>query len=363
MNILWWGRFGNYGPDYPRNRTLMSCMRHLGWTIEEYRPRVSRLGHLEARLHRFEPPDLVWVPCFRQRDIRAASRWASGHGVPLVIDPLISAYDKRVNEKKKYPPESRKARRVLEWERELFSLADIVIADTRGHAEYFRDILNVDENRLLVIPVGAEESLFFPKPQEHKTRSTIPEVLFFGTFISLQGPQVITKAIDLYEGPPVKWRFLGKGPLRSACEQEINRLKASKQTLDVRFEDWIEFEQLAERIRQADILLGVFGEGEKTARVIPNKVYQGMACGKPVITSRSDVYPEALLNNPDSGITWVDANNPQQLGQAVASLAGSPEFIIQEGDRAYRSYVNYFSNEQIIKSLRAIQDKVSRHMQ
>jgi len=361
MNILWWGRFGNYGPDYPRNRTLMACMRQIGWSIEEYRPRLSRLGHLEARFHRFAKPDLVWVPCFRQRDIHAASRWARDHGVPLVIDPLISAYDKRVNERRKYPPDSRKARQLLEWERELFSLADIVIADTRGHAEYFRDILNVDEHRLLVIPVGAEESLFFPEPQEHETRSTIPEVLFFGTFISLQGPQVITRAIEEYEGPPVRWRFLGKGPLRSACEQDIDQLRVSKQSLDVRFEDWIEYEQLAERIRQADILLGVFGGGDKMRRVIPNKVFQAMACGKPVITARSDVYPEALQNDPGSGITWVDASNPQQLSQAVASLASDPGVMVREGERAYRSYVNYFSNEQIIKSVRALEDRVSQH--
>jgi len=360
MNILWWGRFGNYGPDYPRNRTLMGCMRDMGWTIKEYRPRISRLGHLEASLRRFVTPDLVWVPCFRQRDIPAAAQWARSHGVPLVIDPLISAYDKRVNERKKYTPDSRRARRLLEWERRLFALADIVIADTRGHADYFRDTLNVDKKRLQVIPVGAEESLFFPEPQEYGTRSTIPEVLFFGTFISLQGPQVITRAIEEYDGPPVRWRFLGKGPLRQACEQEINRLKSSNPALDVRFEDWIEYEQLAERIRQADILLGVFGGSDKMRRVIPNKVFQAMACGKPVITARADVYPMALLQESDSGISWVAAENPRQLGEAVAELAADMSRRIQGGTHARNSYMKFFSNSEIIRIISSLAELLKK---
>lgn len=358
LHVLWWGRHGNYGPDYPRNRTIMSCMQQMGWTIEQFQPRVSCWGHLEAWLHKFAPPDLVWVPCFRQRDISSAIRWARSHGVPLVFDPLISAYDKRVNERGKYPANSWRARRLLRQESKLFSLADIVIADTRGHYDYFRDKLGVPDARLVVIPVGAEESLFYPNEGDDTATLEIPEVLFFGSFIALQGPQVITRAISIYDGPPVKWRFLGTGPLRTRCEQDVARLRTAAPGIDVRFEDWIPYRELADRIRHADILLGVFGCGEKTLRVIPNKVFQSLACGKPVITIHAEVYPEALLRGSDSGITWVSADNPRELAKAVATLAADSTLRMKYGKQARNIYENFFSNDEIIRKIHSVVERL-----
>jgi hypothetical protein len=135
--VLWWGRFGNYGPDYPRNRTLMSCFSQLGWEVQTFQPRLSQTADLEAALRGFRDIDLVWVPCFRQRDVAAASRWARRKGIPLVFDPLISAFDKQVFERQKFSAASGKGRRLLRWEQECFARANWLIADTQEHAAYF----------------------------------------------------------------------------------------------------------------------------------------------------------------------------------------------------------------------------------
>lgn len=335
--MLWWGRFDK---EYSRNRILRGILSDLGWRIIDFRPNVSSLASLEALLRRVERPDLIWVPCFRQRDIPGARRWARRKGVPLLIDPLISAYDKQVYEKHKYAPENSKAKRLLKWEQDLFQSAELVLADTHAHAAFFQQTLGVDESNLCVVPVGAEEALFRPSPDIHSSNDPL-QVLFCGSFIPLQGVEVIAEAVCCYRGAPVDWTFLGEGPLLTACK---TRLEGRG---DVRFIPWVPYTELPGHIRGADILLGVFGATPKARRVIPNKVFQSLACGRPVVTGRSDAYPQSLLESSESGLKWCGFDDPQALAEAVASLAAQPESLPRLGKAAYASYSNCFSNAHI----------------
>ncbi len=336
--ILWWGRHGNYGPNYPRNRTIIKCLKDLGHEVIEFQPRISKLANLEAKLNAFNNIDLVWVPCFRQRDLSAATRWARKRNIPLVFDPLISAYDKQVNEKKKFTADSGRAKRLLKWEQKLFAKADVVIADTACHKQYFIDQLGCSPDKVAVIPVSAEEALFYPKAAPINPE---PEVLFFGTFIGLQGPSYIADSIKFYEGPSIKLTFLGDGPERPQCEQICQQINNPK--VNVQFEDWIPFHDLPDRIRQADICLGVFGTGEKSFRVIPNKVYQALACGKPVITMRGDAYPAELSTR--EGIDFVSAGAPSEIAEAIGCMLKKNATVLSED--AVKMYSKHFSNQSI----------------
>ena len=339
-SILWWGRFD---PGYSRNRILRQLLLEQGWRLQDFHPLVSGLGDLQAALRRSERPDLVWVPCFRQRDLAAAARWARRHKVPLIFDPLISAYDKQVDERRKLSADSPQAHRLLAWERGLFARADRVVADTPAHAAYFQQVLGVPRERLGVLMVGAEEGLFAPCPP-HAPGDPL-ELLFFGSFIPLQGPEVIVQAARLCAAANVSWILLGNGPLRSRCEQLAQDLH------NVRFEDWFPYERLPQRICRADILLGIFGDTAKAGRVVPNKVYQALACGRALVTRRSDAYPSELLEERHSGIVWVPAGDPQSLAQAVEDLAADGSALQERGARAQASYRRWFSNAQLSEQL------------
>lgn len=333
--VLWWGRFD---PDYSRNRILRRLLAELGWQVHDFRPRVSVLADIEAGVRRMPRPDLVWVPCFRQRDLTAAHRWARRRGIPLLFDPLISAYDKQVDERGKITSGSTRARRLLQRERALFRRADRVLADTPAHADYFADVLGADRARLAVVYVGAEEALFRPGPPVAAGGGRPLEVLFFGSFIPLQGPQVVVEAARRYRGPPVTWTLLGRGPLRAACEA------AAAGSASVRFEDWLPYPELPARIRRADLLLGIFGTTPKAGRVIPNKVYQALACGRPVITRAAAAYPAALAGAGDSGLLWTVAGDADTLAQQVARLAAAPERLHALGAAAAATSRDYFSS-------------------
>ncbi len=340
--VLWWGRFD---PDYSRNRVLRQQLTQLGWTIRDFRPLVSRFAGMEAALRRIPAPDLVWIPCFRQRDAAAAIAWARARRVPVLFDPLISAWDKQVFERGKFAEDSAEANALLTWEKKLFDGADMVVADTAPHADFFAQRFGLPEDKLAVIGVGAEETLFQPAPPDFAHQGPV-EVLFYGSFIGLQGPEVIVEAARIYEGPPVSWHLLGAGPLLKSCETAADGLE------NLFFEPWLDYARLPERIHNADILLGVFGASEKAGRVIPNKVYQSLACGRPVITQQSAAYPEDL-DRPDSGIAFIPPGEPKALAKTVAEWATRRDELPALSASAFASYECHFRNMAIREQLRA----------
>lgn len=333
--VLWWGRFD---PHYSRNRILRQAYAALGWKIVDFQPLLSALGDFEALLRRPAHADLVHVPCFRQRDIAAAARYARRHALPLLVDPLISAYDKQVFERAKFAPDSTAAKRLRDWEQQLLRSADAVLADTPAHAHFFGETFAVAPQRLHVVYVGAEEPLFMPGATRAPNKPI--EVLFYGSFIALQGPQVIIEAARHYSGAPVQWTLLGDGPMRAECARRAQGLS------NVRFEDWLAYTHLPERIQRADILLGVFGASAKAGRVIPNKVFQALACAKPLVTCHAAAYPEAL-GNADGGIAWVPAGDATALATRVAQWASQPQALAAHGRAGRASYERFFSNATI----------------
>lgn len=337
LDILWWGRSDI---NYSRNRVIRKCLKRLGCRLTQFAPFFSPLGHIEALGKRLKKPSLVWVPCFRQRDMHSALTWGRNRNTPVVFDPLISAYDKQVFERKKYAPESKNALKLLNWEKSLFQKASVVVGDTVSHCHFFHDTLGVEESRLVHIPVGAEEQFFKPSVSEGQ-RDDYLTVLFFGSFLGLQGPLTIVEAIKKYQGPPIRWKFIGDGPLHQQCVEQAKDLD------NVEFLPWVNYETLPSHIQSADILLGIFGTSEKAHRVIPNKVYQALACGKPLVTMKSPAYPKGFTTNDQLGISWTQPGNAQHLANTVSRLASDKRKLRDIGAKSYETFTNNFSEASI----------------
>jgi glycosyltransferase involved in cell wall biosynthesis len=87
--------------------------------------------------------------------------------------------------------------------------------------------------------------------------------------------------------------------------------------------------------------------------VIPNKVFQALACGKPLVTCRAPAYPAELIDSGNSGITWVPAGDSTALATRVAELACHPNQLTTLGSNARASYEKFFSEDAVRRQLQA----------
>ncbi len=138
---------------------------------------------------------------------------------------------------------------------------------------------------------------------------------------------------------------VGAGPAKAACERVAAGLA------NVAFEQPVPYAQLPARIRRADILLGVFGATRKAGRVMPNKVFQALACGRPVVTRESEAYPDEARDG--GAFAFVSAGDPRALAAAVAAWAAEPAGLGERGRAARRAYEVCFSASVVRHQLEA----------
>ncbi len=311
---------------------MISCLRRAGVEVHEEHVsvwddlrdgwkagpgRALRLAAAEARLfaRRRAAFDAFIVGYPGHLDLPAARRAAGGR--PVVFNPLVSLADTLVSDRGRFGPGSLSARVLERIDRHAFRSADLVVADTDAHAQFLAQLTGRSD--IAVCFVGAEERLF-RRDWQPRTPFT---ALFVGKLIPLQGVGTILAAAAL--APELPFRLVGSGQLAPLLDDR---------PANVEHVAWVEYEQLPGELRNAGCALGIFGTTAKAQRVIPNKVFQALACGVPVVTANTPAARELLVDGESALL--VPSGDPAQLADAVRRLAADGDLAqrIAAGGRA-----------------------------
>jgi glycosyltransferase involved in cell wall biosynthesis len=324
--------FGTYERAYPRNAQVISCLRSAGVEVEEEHVavwddlregwsagagRALRLAAAEAQLLTRRPSgfDAFVVGYPGHLDLTAARR-AAGKS-PVVFNPLVSLADTLVGDRGRFRAGSPAAHALERIDRHAFRSADLVVADTDAHARFLGQLSGRDD--IAVCFVGAEDRLFTPgwDPAEPFT------ALFVGKLIPLQGVETILAAARA--AADIRFRIVGSGQLGALLANPPQ---------NVEHVAWIDYERLPDEIRAAGCALGIFGTTAKAQRVIPNKAFQALACGAPLITGDSPAARELLVH--EQSALLVPPGDATELAGAIRRLAADPELArrIAAGGRA-----------------------------
>lgn len=139
------------------------------------------------------------------------------------------------------------------------------------------------------------------------------KVLFFGNYIPLHGVEYILQAAKLLENEKVSFLLIGGGQERKKMEETASQLRLN----NLNFVDFMKPELLRQEITKADVCLGIFGDTQKTRRVIPNKVYICSAMRKPIISADTPAMRELF---DDDEILFVKEGDVRVLADAILSL-------------------------------------------
>ena len=355
---------GTYDPKFGRNRRLIALLGSAGYDVVRCHvdlwrgPRYEiRNGRLISTLARAAVayPTLVWRflrtprgdvvlvlhPGWFDVIVLAPLSWL--RGMPVLFDAFMSISDTVVSDRGLVAPESPMGRLLRIVDRASLRGARRVMADTPSNADFYADLARMSRERIGVVWVGADDEVFRPRPH---IKPASNRVLFYGTFIKLHGIEVIVRAAKLLEDDDVDVKIIGTGQ-----EQErVGELLRELHPTNVQRIDHVPFELLADEIASATICLGIFGATAKARRVVPNKVFECVAVGRPVITADTEGIRSAFTEEESA---MGPPGDPEALANEIRRLLANRALREQMAVAAREHYMASFASDSLTHALNA----------
>lgn len=354
---------GSHETDYPRNRSVRKALEAAGFRI--------LLAHSGAPF-----PWRHFILAWRCLRLRGQSRWIwvteGGHrlvpwvkllakltGRKVAFDPFLSRYNTRVEDRRLYRPGGLQAR-IAHWQDwSSTRSADLLVFDTEEHKHYFYRRYGLSQPHL-ILPVGVPEEVFHPLPQTGAGAPLDPfpplppqsprpgfRVLFYGSYIPLQGVEWIVAAAAFMRETDVRFTLIGGGQTFAEIEARARALALPNLALlpavpEAALPAWIAHSQ---------VCLGIFGDTLKAANVVPNKVVQAAALGRPMITRDSPAIRRYFRDGENAVL--VPAASPQTLAEAILALRDDAARRERLGRGARRVFEASFSVTALSRLLKA----------
>ncbi|MBF0602518.1 MAG: glycosyltransferase [Nitrospirae bacterium] len=317
-------------PGYVRTRTILASLRRHPAikTVtainrsRDWRRYFEMLFQLIILRIREDPR--YYILGFRGHEIFFLVRLLTW-GRVLIFDAMMSPYG-ALQEEGHYGPLGRwLAKGVRIHERWIFRASDGIWTDTMRHRQWMMATFGVPGEKIIGIPVGAEES--WPQPQAIPAHEMF-QVLFYGTFLPLHGVSFIFEAARLLRHHRIRFTIIGgRADQRAWIQQSVALGEGC-----IEHHHFVPFDELlGNYIPKADLCLGgPFGQTPQASRIINGKTQQFLAMGKAVVVSHTDpadgfidrvnclIVPPADSQSLAEAILWA-MDHPQELANIAAA--------------------------------------------
>ena len=215
--------------------------------------------------------------------------------------------------------------------------ANKVVVVTEGLKNYLINNYQISQSKVEIIPNGVNTEHFLPRI---KASSETFCLGFVGNLVQWAGVEIFIKSIPsvVQNIQNIRYLIIGDGLLRESLEQLTHSLKIDGY---VNFVGKVEPGKVPEYINKCDIcFIPAVKERNLTIGISPLKLYEYLACGKPVIVS--DIKGLDIVEDLKVGLV-VEPDSAEQLTQATLKLLNDSAERQRMGERARQAAVERFS--------------------
>ncbi len=248
--------------------------------------------------------------------------------------------------------------RASEWlERFLYRRADTVVVNSPG---FISHVKSRGAQTVELVPNGADVRMFDPAAEgrsfrkEHNLEGKLV-ALYAGAHGLSNDLDVLLEAADrLRELPGIAIVLLGDGKEKPRLQE----LAALRGLDNIRFLPSIPKEEMPEALAAADLCIAILKPVELYKTVYPNKVFDYMAAGRPIVLAMEGVIRE-VVDAARCGVP-VQPGDADALADAIRDLAGDADRRREMG-RNGRAYVEaHFNRPALAAKMMRVMEDVSR---
>jgi glycosyltransferase involved in cell wall biosynthesis len=289
-----------------------------GWRNPRFWGRVAGAYRELIRAHRRTPDyDVMLIGYPGQFDAYLGRRLAHGRGRPMALDILMSLH-LVAEERGLTAAHPMTGRIIYALERGGLRQPDLLIAENPEYGAYIAEKYHLPPERFRFVPHGADETVFHPRPSRPPDDRF--RVTYHGGYLPSHGMDAILGAAALLrDDPDIHFDFYGSGPEK----ERIVRQAGAWGLPNVTFHGYVSQDELLDSIAAAHVCLGVVGTTRQARFTIQNKVWEGLAMGRPVISGDSPTIRAALADRRE--IVLIERDNPAALAAAIRELRADPQ--------------------------------------
>lgn len=222
-------------------------------------------------------------------------------------------------------PTSIQARCLYAWEKFMYKRADKIIVIPPRSVDYIGRY-GIDAKKVLWIPNGVDLDRFdeidplicesaITNEAQYKGKF---KVIYAGAHGPANGLDVVLNAAKIVGSSDIHFFLIGDGPEKKRLIEKVSQ----ESLINVTFMEPVAKSQIPSLLRQADLLLHCLKPFDALKYgMSPNKLYDYLASGKPIIVSAFD--PDNIVEKAHAGI-MVEPGNPGALADAVMSIYKMP---------------------------------------
>ncbi len=239
------------------------------------------------------------------------------------------------------------------FEKIALTFTDMIWYPVKDIGRHYPDV--IPEKQLLVRNIP-QLGHFEKVPVNGK--KTKNQFIYIGTMVEDRGIKELVDAFRLFRNKHPEYKLYLIGPFKSADYKQKVKNFIAEQNL----KDWViltgevPYDKIPSMLKESKVGLLNFLPTPNNIHGLPNKLFEYMAVGLPVIASDFPNYREILTEN-DAGIC-ADSTKPEVVAEAMEKLADNEDMRLAMGESGKRLVQTSYSwekeSQKIIKAIEGL---------